>query len=73
MEQHPPVAGVPWISDGAWRKGVARAGQEPKTERQLSIAFSQPRFRSVQQVYIKLKWGHEFIFFSLKLFFSAGI
>lgn len=34
------VAGVPWISDGAWRRGCQGQVQEPKTERQLSIAFS---------------------------------
>lgn len=68
------VAGVPWISDGAWRRGCQGQLQEPKAERQLSIEFSPAQVQvSAAKFYTKLRRGHEFIFFSLILFFPASI
>lgn len=66
MEQHPPVWLVFPGSQMAHGEGGAKGRSKNQRQRGSCRLHSvQPRFRSVQQVYIKLKWGHEFIFFSL--------
>ena len=67
------VAGVPWISGGAWRWECQGQLQEPKTEAAVDCIQSSPGSGQCSKFYTKLRWGHEFIFFSLILFCSAGI
>lgn len=66
-----------WCSlDLRWHmeKGLPRAAPRTKgREAAVNWIQSSPGSGQCSKFYTKLRWGHEFIFFSLILFFPAGI